>query len=451
MNRYRAAQRRVLRLLVGSAVTAGLLASMASMALAAPGFEITIPVDSIVRIPDGEPVGWETLVGSADVGSEFQGQECAVRAIAENQESVHPNNNLIVRSGSSEVVVPDVENTPNQVIEGDGTLVLGSSIQVFVQIGADRVFSAGFDVIVDCTPLPPSGWACVEGDVVFIEDASGFDGTLYDTEEEAAADPECAEVAASTTFAIGGACNVVDGVVTFTISGDLGEGLALDVAGQTVDEAGEFSIQVGSAGDFAYEVTVDEGFALADGSPPAADTISIEDCTPPPPSGWACVQGEVVFVEDATGFEGTLYDTEEAAESAPGCNEEVLASIVVDVDSSCDVVDGDGQGQIEVSVSVEGGATVVIRDSDGDVVASVTDDATIVVEEGATYTWEATPNEGFEFPPGSATSGTITIETCTDVLPFTGPNTELLVAVGVGLLGAGAAVLASERRREEQS
>lgn len=448
MGRHRARQRKHRSIALIGAVALLVGALSVPVAVAQTTYYIEIPIDTIVK--SNAPGILPEDLATVQVAPEFEGQECSVRSVGGNQESEHPNNDLIVRSGSSEVVIPDVEADPGATVEGTGTLTLGSSIAVFLRMGEDLVFSAGLTVVVDCTPpTPPSGWACVEGDVVFIEDATDFEGTLYDTEEAAAADPDCAEVSASTTFTISGSCAVVDGEAVYTISGNLGEGLTLEVAGQTLDSSGAFIVDVGADGDFAYEVTLDDGFVLADDSPPAEGTVSIEDCTvPPPPSGWACVAGDVVFIEDASDFDGTLYDTEQEAAAAPGCTDEVLASIVVTVDSSCDVVDGDGQGQIDVSVSVDGGATVVIRDSDGDVITTVTEDASIVVEEGATYTWEATPNEGFEFPAGSPTSGTITIDTCTEVLPFTGPNTELLVALGVSLLGAGTAVLASQRRRQ---
>ena len=96
----------------------------------------------------------------------------------------------------------------------------------------------GYSHIIVCSaeepPPPPSGWACVDGQVEFIEDATEFDGTLYETEEAAANDPACAEE---------------------------------------------------------------------------------------PPSGWACIDGEVQFIEDATEFEGTLYETEEEAANDPACSQ----------------------------------------------------------------------------------------------------------------------------------
>ena len=132
--------------------------------------------------------------------------------------------------------------------------------------------------------------------------------------------------------------------------------------------------------------------------------------------------------------------------------DEVLAAIVVTIEGVCEVNDNDeGEGIIEVDMSVEGGAQVVIRDSDGDVIDTRSTSGTVTVPEGATYTWEASPNEGFEFPAGSETSGSITIETCSEAetLPFTGVNTEWLAVLASALLAAGLTLVGATRRHEE--
>ncbi len=122
------------------------------------------------------------------------------------------------------------------------------------------------------------------------------------------------------------------------------------------------------------------------------------------------------------------------------------------ITGTCEVNDDDeGEGIIEVTISVDGGADVVVRDADGDVVGSTSSSASFTVPEGATYTWLATPNEGFEFPAGSATSGSITIETCSDLetLPFTGVDSGWMAVLASGLLAGGLTLVASTRRREE--
>jgi hypothetical protein len=64
--------------------------------------------------------------------------------VAENQDSVHPNSNIIVRSGDSSVVVKDVEAKAFHDKTAKGTLkVTNGKVKVLVQLGRDGVFSGG--------------------------------------------------------------------------------------------------------------------------------------------------------------------------------------------------------------------------------------------------------------------------------------------------------------------
>lgn len=134
-----------------------------------------------------------------------------------------------------------------------------------------------------------------------------------------------------------------------------------------------------------------------------------------------------------------------------GPTDEVEASIVVTVAGTCELNGNTGQGVITVGVSVDDGAVVEVRDRDGDVVGTFSSDGSVTVPEGATYTWEATPNEGFEFPAGSPVSGTIVIETCSNAgtLPFTGADNGTLAILATAIAGAGALVLLLGRSMEE--
>jgi len=154
-----------------------------------------------------------------------------------------------------------------------------------------------------------------------------------------------------------------------------------------------------------------------------------------------------------TTTEVTTTTTEETTTTIP---DEVQALVFVTVEERCVVDDNKGEGEITVTVSVDDAATVVIRNSDGAVVASVTDDAVVTVPEGATYTWEATPNEGFEFAEDFVSSDEIEIETCTpdevkdlEVLPFTGAGTEALAVIAAVLSAIGLLVILATRRVEE--
>ncbi|MGH8870833.1 MAG: LPXTG cell wall anchor domain-containing protein [Acidimicrobiia bacterium] len=109
-------------------------------------FNLTIPIDTLVLAPEGST----TILATAPVGDQFLGLVCTVAAMAENQESVHPDNDLIVESGSSLVTLEDVEGTAGGVVIADGELELGSEIVVSLIMGPDGVFSAGFVVHVEC-------------------------------------------------------------------------------------------------------------------------------------------------------------------------------------------------------------------------------------------------------------------------------------------------------------
>lgn len=115
--------------------------------------EIVIPVESIIRGPEGTIA----LLATVAVDPDLQGSECTVTGVGVNQDSIHPNTDILVSSGGGQVVLPDVEREPNFVIVAAGTLVLGPDIVVEVRFGPDRVFSGGLDVVLTCTTPPPEG------------------------------------------------------------------------------------------------------------------------------------------------------------------------------------------------------------------------------------------------------------------------------------------------------
>ncbi len=274
----------------------------------------------------------------------------------------------------------------------------------------------------DCTPPPPppSGWVCQNGDVSFMEDATGYEGTLYDTEEEAANDPDCAEVAASIVVSVTSSCTVNDGVgqgeINVIVSVDGGATVTItDESGAVVGTfTSDGTLAVPEGATYTWVAVPSDGFEFPEGFA-ATGTVTIETCTPttPPP-------------------------------------DEVMAAIRVTVSGSCELDGDEGEGFIDVTLSVANGATVVVRDADGDVVGTVTDDATLSVPEGATYTWSATPSEGFEFPAGFASSGSVTIERCSDpeTLPFTGFDPMGMGLFAILLVGAGITAIYRAPREE---
>ncbi|MFP4073994.1 MAG: hypothetical protein ACLFVZ_08135, partial [Actinomycetota bacterium] len=192
--------------------------------------------------------------------------------------------------------------------------------------------------------------------------------------------------------------------------------------------------------DFTADYDAD-GFSLADGESndsgdlEAGNYAVSEDV----PDGWTLTAAECDNGNDPSSID--LGEGETVTCTFTNVGDEVLASIVVTVGGTCEVNDdGDGEGIIDVEISVDDGAEVAISDSDGEVIETLSTSGTVTVPEGATYSWEATPNEGFEFPEGSDTSGSITIETCSEdpeTLPFTGLDTGMMSVLASALLGGG--------------
>jgi hypothetical protein len=338
MRQGESAGRRRSRPIIGVTAVVMFVMILATAVRADHGYQVTIPVNTVVRAPEGSITDFEPIV---EVPAEDQGRECSVVAIARNQQSVHPGNDLIVTSGSSQVVIPDVESEPGATVEGEGTLVLGATIVVSLRMGPDERFSAGIDVTVHCP----------------------VDETTTTT----------TEVTTTTT----------EPTTTTTVG----------------------------------------------------STTTTEAAT------------------STTGATTTSTITEETTTTVP---EGILSLVFVSAEEECVVFDGKGQGRITVTVSVDDAATVVIRDGDGDVVATVHEDAVVTVPEDDTYTWEATPRDGFRFAEDFVATGSLDIEACTpdevkdlEVLPFTGTSLGLaaLVAGVVGMTGL--LVLLATRKVED--
>ena len=94
-------------------------------------------------------------------GRRGRGRQCSVAAEGINQESVHPNSDLLVRSGGGEVALLDVERAPNVRTEATGTLTLGTDVSVFVRLGPDGLFLGGLVLTIDCPTLGAEG--CTPG------------------------------------------------------------------------------------------------------------------------------------------------------------------------------------------------------------------------------------------------------------------------------------------------
>jgi hypothetical protein len=115
-----------------------------------PGFDI--PLETVERGDEGS----ELLLATEPVPAEDVGRECDVVVEGANNSSVHPNTDLLVRSGDSEVEMLDVEREADVRTEATGTIVLDTEVSVFVRFGPDKVFSGGLVVTFDCPTPPPT-------------------------------------------------------------------------------------------------------------------------------------------------------------------------------------------------------------------------------------------------------------------------------------------------------
>ena len=97
-----------------------------SAALAA---EFDIPIDTVVYAEEGSL----TVLADVETPEELVGSNCVSIAVAANQESVHPGNDLIIETGDVSVTLFDVERSPGAVTPAEGaetSIYLASSDDV---------------------------------------------------------------------------------------------------------------------------------------------------------------------------------------------------------------------------------------------------------------------------------------------------------------------------------
>jgi len=136
---------RILRVTSVGTVLIGFL-SIAALPLLALT-DVVIPIDQVVRGQSGEV----HLLVEVPVTADVVGLSCPVHAVSDNQQSVHPDSDLIIRSGPSEVVLEDVESEAFVQITAEGSLTLAETVSVWVRLGPDRVFSGGLTVTIACS------------------------------------------------------------------------------------------------------------------------------------------------------------------------------------------------------------------------------------------------------------------------------------------------------------
>jgi hypothetical protein len=134
---------------ISSVLAVGLLA-LALFAFASPASaidDISIDIDGVVRGNPGDVIE----VASTTVDPDLVGATCQAELTDRNNESTHPNNDLIVSSGGQSAVFEDVETQANSVTTFPGDITLGETVVVEIRLGEDGVSSGGLDLVFDCT------------------------------------------------------------------------------------------------------------------------------------------------------------------------------------------------------------------------------------------------------------------------------------------------------------
>ena len=144
--------------------------------------DITIPVETVIYGAEGS----QHVLDTVDVPTESQGEVCRVTAVARNQDSEHPDSDLLI-SSMTDVEILDVENTAFGTVFSGGEITLGETITVTLTLGADRVFSAGLDVEIDCPPFNPTTTTTTSGSssssIVGGSSSTGVSGDTTDTSD----------------------------------------------------------------------------------------------------------------------------------------------------------------------------------------------------------------------------------------------------------------------------
>lgn len=111
--------------------------------------DLSIPVETIVW----GPAGSQHVLAVVEVPVDSRGETCRVTAFAQNQDSEHPNSDLLISSDTSSIVIPNVESAAYGSVFGGGLITLTDTITVAVTLGPHGVFSGGLDVEIDCPPF----------------------------------------------------------------------------------------------------------------------------------------------------------------------------------------------------------------------------------------------------------------------------------------------------------
>jgi hypothetical protein len=138
------------RLLTAAAVTLTLIIGIVMTGGTAGAVDdIVVSIDSVAFGDEGDRIP----ISEQAVPAELVGATCTGDLTVTNNESAHNGNNLIITTGGVETPVPDVEAEENLTLEISGSIVLGDTLTVEMELGPGGVTSGGLTLTLDCTPV----------------------------------------------------------------------------------------------------------------------------------------------------------------------------------------------------------------------------------------------------------------------------------------------------------
>ena len=118
------------------------------VAMALPSWAATLSIDLPLEVVIADP-GEREVLHVESVADALVGQTCSVTATGNDNESVHPGNNIEIVSGNT-VTLFGVEDVVNKTTTADGVLTLTDTITVTLIMGQDEVYSAALSLHLTC-------------------------------------------------------------------------------------------------------------------------------------------------------------------------------------------------------------------------------------------------------------------------------------------------------------
>jgi hypothetical protein len=116
--------------------------------------EVVIVVDAIIYYSDGVREGDVVPLLNQPVPEAQQGLVCSGVAAAKNNESVHIDNDLVLKTGTTQATMLNVEGSDGKVTPLSGAVTLGTEIIVDLVMGPEGIFSGAIVITLDCDEPP---------------------------------------------------------------------------------------------------------------------------------------------------------------------------------------------------------------------------------------------------------------------------------------------------------